>query len=424
MEAVQTPTKLRWRLLAVIYFVSLIAYLDRVNLSICAPFIMEELGFDRVSLGYTMSAFFVGYTIMQIPGSMLAERLGARIVGAMAIFLWSVFTILTPLAWGFASFMIIRALFGIGEGPLFPSIARILSRWFSDKEKAVANSFMLMGVFLAPAIGPWIVVQIVSNLGWHWAFYSFGILGIFGAVAWYMLCLNTPADNPNVNAGEHAAINEGRSDKLIEQLSKKEQAPWGTLFKSSQFWAIGIQYSVANYIMYLFLSWIPLYLMEARGMSFQKMGIMAALPWLVLTLASFLGGIASDKLVARGLSKFKSRAMFAIVGFAICMLGLYMGANAESQVSNLLWLSISLGALGGAYIAGWTGCHDIGQRFGGAVSAWMNTWGNLSGAAAPVITAYLVEAFGWQGALTSTSGFIVIGCICWLFVRPDKPVIK
>lgn len=422
--AIQQPSKLRWRLLGVIYFVSLIAYLDRVNLSICAPFIMDELGFSKVELGYTMSAFFIGYTIMQIPGSLLAERFGVRIMGALAIFLWSVFTILTPLAWGFGSFMLIRFLFGIGEGPLFPSIAGIFARWFSNKEKAVANSFMLMGVFFAPAIGPWIVVQVVEAWGWHAAFYSFGGAGIIGAVAWYMLCLNSPLENPKVNEGELAIINAGRTDEQVKKLATKEQAPWLSKFLvSPQFWAIGIQYCVANYIMYLFLSWIPLYLMEARGMSFQKMGIAAAAPWLALTIASFIGGQISDRLLARGATKFQSRSLFAICGFAFCMLGLYMGANAESEVANLVWLSISLGALGGAYIAAWSGCHDLGMKFGGAVSAWMNTWGNLSGAAAPIITAYLVQAFGWQGALTSTSAFIAIGCVCWLFVRPDKPLV-
>jgi ACS family glucarate transporter-like MFS transporter len=193
--------------------------------------------------------------------------------------------------------------------------------------------------------------------------------------------------------------------------------------RSRQFWAIGIQYSIANYIMYLFLSWIPLYLMEARNMTFQRMGLAAALPWLALTAAVFFGGILSDKMVAAGMSKLKSRTMLAVLGFAFCMLGLFMGARAESVVGNLVWLSISLGALGTAYVASWSGCQDLGAKFGGSVSAWMNTWGNLAGVAAPVVTAYLVNAFGWQGALYATSAFIVIGCIAWLFVRPDKPLV-
>lgn len=417
-------SKVRWQLLVIVYFASLIAYLDRVNLSVCAPFIMESLGFDRIALGYTMSAFFIGYTIMQIPGGMLAERYGIRIVGAMAMLWWSIFTIITPLAWGFASFMVIRFMFGLGEAPLFPTIASFYAKWFSTKEKGVASSFMLMGAFFAPAIGPWIVVNIVENLGWAWAFYSFGIAGLFAAAAWYIFARDTPLVHPKVNQGEIDAINDGRTEEQIRKLAVKENAPWVSVFlRSPRFWAIGIQYSVANYIMYLFLSWIPLYLMEARGLSFKGMGIAAAAPWLALTLSSFLGGMLSDKMIASGMGKNKSRSMLAILGFAFCMLGLYMGANAESFAQNLIWLSVSLGSLGTAYVAGWAGCQDLGQKFGGSVSAWMNTWGNLAGAAAPVITAYLVEAFGWQGALSMTSVFIVLGCICWLFVKPEKPLV-
>ncbi|MDR2825247.1 MAG: MFS transporter [Deltaproteobacteria bacterium] len=422
-SAVQ-PTKIRWKLLVIIYFACLVAYLDRTNLSVCATYIMKDLDFDRVSLGYTMSAFFLGYTIFQIPGSLFSDRVGVRITIALALAWWSLFTIFTPLAGGFLSFMLIRFCFGMGEAPLFPGISAFFTRWFSFKEKALANSGMLMGVFFAPAIGPIIVVKIVENFGWRWAFYSFGIAGLLAALAWYWFARETPQTHPAVNQGEIDAINLGRNEAQIAKLAKKEKAPWGMFLRSRQFWAIGIQYSIANYIMYLFLSWIPLYLMEARQMSFQRMGFAAAAPWLCLTAAVFFGGILSDKMVAAGMSKLKSRTSLAICGFAVCMFGLYMGANAESQASNMIWLSISLGALGTAYIASWAGCQDLGAKFGGSVSAWMNTWGNLSGAAAPVVTAYLVNAFGWQGALTATSGFIFIGCIAWLFVRPDKPLVE
>ncbi|MDR1243130.1 MAG: MFS transporter [Deltaproteobacteria bacterium] len=420
-----TPSKTRWKLLIIIYFACLIAYLDRVNLSIVAKNVMEEMDFDKIQLGYTMSAFFTGYAVLQIPSSILGEKFGTRVVAALAILWWSVFTFLTPLAWGFTSFMIIRFMFGLGEAPIFPCIQTFFSRWFSFKEKAIANSGMLMGVFFAPAIGPWLTVQIVDNLSWRWAFYAYGFAGSIAALLWFIYARNTPQEHKDVNQGEIDAINIGRTQTQIDYLIKKEVAPWTSRFlKSPRFWLIGIQYFIANYIMYLFLSWIPTYLQEARHMTFQKMGISASVPWLCLTLSVLIGGFASDRLVSRNVSKVKSRSLFAIVGFAFCMFGLYMGAGAESDVGNLLWLSLSLGALGFSYIASWAGCQDLGGKFGGSVSAWMNTWGNLAGVAAPVVTAYLVRAFGWQGALSMTSVFIFIGCFCWVFIRPDRSLVE
>jgi ACS family glucarate transporter-like MFS transporter len=424
-QDVAKPSAVRWKLLVVIYCACLIAYLDRVNLSITGTNIMAEMGFNKVDLGYTMSAFFFGYALFQIPGAILAEKFGARIMGAIAQMWWSIFTLLTPLAWGLVSFMIVRFMFGVGEAPLYPTIQAFYARWFSTKEKALASAGMLMGTFFAPAIGPWITVQIVANMGWRWAFYLFGIAGAIIAILWYIMSRDTPQEHPNVNQGEIDAINEGRTQTQIAHLAKKELAPWGSKFLvNPRFWFVGMQYFVANYIMYLFLSWIPIYLMEARQMTMQKMGLAAAAPWLALTFAVFIGGILSDKLVAKGVSKVVSRSCFAIFGFAFCMLGLYMGANADSEAANLIWLSVSLGTLGFAYIASWAGCQDLGGKFGSSVSAWMNTWGNLAGMFAPVITAYMAVTFGWQQALLLTSVPICIGCVLWLFINPNKPLVE
>jgi ACS family glucarate transporter-like MFS transporter len=226
-----------------------------------------------------------------------------------------------------------------------------------------------------------------------------------------------------VNQGEIDIINFGRTQIQIDHLAKKEISPWWAFLCSGRFWLLGVQYFVANYIMYLFLSWIPLYLLEARKLSFQTMGLAAAAPWVALTLGVFLVGQFSDRLIARGVSKMKARTVGAVIGFAFCMFGLYMGANAESLTGNLVWLSVSLGALSFTYLASWTGCQDLGGKFGGSISAWMNSWGNFAGAVAPAVTAYLVHNFGWQGALSFTSVFIGIGCFCWFFIKLDKPLV-
>jgi ACS family glucarate transporter-like MFS transporter len=382
---------------------------------------MEEYGFDKVQLGLTMSAFFLAYTLMQIPGGLMAERYGIRITGALAMIMWSVFTLLTPMAGGLYSFMLIRFLFGVGEAPLFPNNGSFLAKWFSAKEKAIASSIMVSGAFIGPALGPPLTVLILGYLSWHWVFFLYGFVGIVMAALWFAFSRNYPNQHSKVNTAELMLIT-GKEETEAKKDIKHETAPWSRFLRSSQFWCLGFQYFVANYIMYLFLSWIPMYLLEARNMSMNAMGFAAAAPWLVMCVALVTSGKISDSMVLNGKSKFKARTVIAIMGLIICGAGLYLAANATSVAENIIFLSISLGFLGLTYTAAWASCQDLGQRFGGSVVAWMNTWANIGGFCAPIITAFLVKFFGWQMALSLSSVIIGVGVISWLFVRPDSPL--
>lgn len=414
-------TNIRWLLLGIVYTTCLVAYLDRVNLSICAPLIMEEYGLDKIQFGMTMSAFFVAYTLMQIPGGMMAEKYGIRITGTLAMLLWSVFTILTPMAVGLYSFILVRFLFGLGEGPLFPTNGSFLARWFSSREKALSSSIMVSGAFIGPAFGPILTVWLLERFGWHWVFYLYGLAGIVMAIIWFACSRNHPGEHAGVNRAELEHITEKASEEAREGL-KHETAPWRKYLASYQFWCLGFQYCVANYIMYLFLSWIPMYLLEARGMSMQDMGLAAGAPWVAICVFLILSGKVSDRLVASGVSKMASRSLIAIIGFIVCGVGLYMAAKAETPGQNIVWLTVCLGALGLTYTGAWASCQDLGQRFGGSVVAWMNTWANIGGFLAPIVTAMLVEYFSWEVALSTSSLIIALGVISWLFVRPDRPL--
>jgi ACS family glucarate transporter-like MFS transporter len=382
---------------------------------------MKDFGFDKIQLGITMSAFFLAYTLMQIPGGLMSERYGLRFTGAVAMAGWSVFTFLTPLAWGFYSFLIIRFLFGAGEGPLFPNNGSFLAKWFSKEEKALSSSIMVSGAFIGPALGPPLTVWIMTTWGWPAVFYFYGIAGIIMTFVWYVCSRDFPHQHPSVNQAEVMHITQ-KTAAEAEAASKHEQAPWKRFLLSTQFWCLGFQYCTVNYIMYVFLSWLPIYLLEARGLSLKAMGVAAAYPWIAICVALVTSGIISDRMVRSGMSKFMARTCIAIIGMVLCGIGLYKGANAVTASDNILWMSFSLGFLGFTYTAAWAACQDLGQKFGGSVVAWMNTWANIGGFFAPTITAILVQAFGWQTALSMTAVVIAIGAVCWIFVRPDKPL--
>jgi len=124
-----------------------------------------------------------------------------------------------------------------------------------------------------------------------------------------------------------------------------------------------------------------------------------------------------------GASKHKVRTLLGIVGLALCCAGLYLGAIATTPTMNVFWLTLSLGSLGLTFNAGWSACIDLGGKFSGSVSGWMNFWGNLGGVAAPILTAWIATNYGWQSAITATSAFAVIGMVAWIMVKPERPLV-
>lgn len=410
-------TNFRWSLAILMFFISFISYMDRVNLSVATPTIMQEFGFDKMDMGLLQTAFFVGYALMQIPGGIMSEYFGHRRVLTISAIWWSVFTALTAFCNNFTMFAAVRAMFGVGEGPMAPSLGRFMYRWFNKTEKGRASSFLLSGVFFGPVVGPAITVSLMMAFGWRSVFIIFGIIGLVLAGLWYYLAVDSPRDSKFTNSAEADYIEEGQ---VVN--AEKELAPWRDFMGSPQFWAIGIQYFITDYIMYVFLAWLPLYLMEAQNFSMKSMGIAASFPWAALCIVTMVSGYFSDKLVAAGVSKHKARTLFGIGGLILCCTALYLGAVATIPWMNVLWLTISLGSLGFTFNASWAACIDISGRFVGSVSGWMNFWGNVGGIAAPTVTAWIATNYGWQAAIVATAASAVIGIVAWIVVKPDVPL--
>ena len=409
-------TKTRWWFAWLMFAVSFVSYMDRVNFSVATPEIMKEFGYGKMEIGWLQTAFFAGYALMQIPGGMLAEYFGHRRVVSGSVLWWSVFTVLTAVPSSFPGLATVRCLFGMGEGPVYPAFNNFIGRWFPSGEKARASSFLLSGSFIGPVFGPAITVALMLALGWRSVFVIFGVVGVVVSLLWYRYVKETPGESPLVNTAEKEYIEAGAVG------GGKKMAPWSAFMRSRQFWAIGIQYFITDYIMFVFLAWLPLYLMEAQKFSLQKMGWAAALPWAMLCGITFLAGYISDRMVASGVSKNKARTIFGIAGLLVCCVTLYLAATAGDPWLNVLWLTVSLGALGFTFNASWAACHDIGGAYAGSVAGWMNFWGNVGGVLAPIVTAWVATTYGWQAAITFTSLTALVGVAAWVMVKPDQSI--
>jgi ACS family glucarate transporter-like MFS transporter len=399
--------------------ITFVMSLDRTAIVIAAPTIQNQYHFTLVQMSFLLTAFSWTYALLQVPSGWLAERFGPRKMLYWANLLWSLLTALTPAAWGFASFVVIRSLLGAGQSADWPSSVLALKRWFPPAERAKANSILLGGLYLGPiAAGP-ITAMVILNFGWQWAFYGFGVLGLLIGFAWWFGFRDNPATHPMMGAAEARLIAAGQAREASRPISGAFRRGLGSV----QFWALGLQYFFLVMIQSFYTTWLPTYLVRDRHFSLASMGVFSSLPWVALFVMVFVTGALSDRILRRTGSVWAARVPIAIVGFAVSALALIAASRTPQIWLMMTLLCISLGAVGLTQVSIWSATQDLGRSSTGVVSGWTNFWGNAAGVVGPVLTAYLVEWTGsWAGALLGIALSGIAGAVLWLFVHPERPV--
>ena len=233
----------------------------------------------------------------------------------VALVWWSAFTILTGIVKNHGLMYTVRFLFGVGEAPMYPSNAVFNSYWFAKDEKGRASSMLLAGSYFGPVIAPVITVSIVSAFGWHSFFYIFGGVGILLALLWVIIAKDLPEQHKMVNEAEKRFIQANRDIVATE----KSHAPWSAFFKYFSFYAIAGQYFVVQFIIALFLIWLPTYFTEQYHISLKDSAWLSSPPWLVMFFLILTGGTVSDALLRMGKSRFVARGLIAIAGFVVLL---------------------------------------------------------------------------------------------------------
>ena len=303
------PTRVRVAITVITFLSIVIAYFDRGNLSVASTIIMKEHGWNAEQWGSILSAFFVGYLILQIPAGWLADKIGGKRVLAAGVAWWSIFTGLTPMAGSLNSLWFVRSLMGVGEAVTFPAETAIASKWIPSKERARSQAWNLSGMALSLAVSVPISAWIISIFGWPSVFYISSLLGLIWVVIWLLFAKDNPSKHKLVNVAELALIEEDQTEKTVSQTN------WRAVAKAAPVWALAINYFFQNYSWYLYLTWLPGYLVMARHFSILKMGIYGMLPYLGGFVAANLAGNISDKLIPRvGVTKARKYIMYAVYG--------------------------------------------------------------------------------------------------------------
>jgi len=416
------PTRARRRVLWLIFALAVITYLDRLCISAAAPAITREFDLSPSQMGYVFSAFTLAYAAFEVPSGWLGDRFGARQALTRIVLCWSAFTMLTGAAVGFVSLLIVRFLFGAGEAGAFPNIARSISRWFPSSEQGRALSAAFLGLAAGSAVAAPLVFKLIEWQGWRLTFVEFGLLGAVWCVVWHRWFRDRPEEHPAVNAAELKLI---RSDQVdAGQLGHTRRVPWRALLGSLNLAFICGMYFAYGYGLYFYITWLPTYLLKARGFSTGYAGLFSSLPWAVSAGAFWFGGWLTDYLVRRTGSLKLGRCGVGAFGYAASALVLTAVARAEGRVWAASLLAAALCFQTMTVSAAWSVCLDVGRRNAGVVTGFMNTVGNLGGTIAPLVVGYTVERWGsWTTPFYVMAAVFAFGVLMWLLVDPRRSVI-
>jgi len=425
------PTNIRWLIVALVFVVDVLMFIDRVNISIAAKYIIPEYGLSEVQMGWVFSSFVLGYALLQVPGGWFGDRFGPRLVLGVAILWWSVFTAVTALAGELffvsffgvvGSFIIIRVLIGVGEAAALPNRNRTVANWVAPHERGLALGICGSGSMFGAAVTPPLLVFIMLTLGWRAAFYLAGAAGIVLALVWYWLARSHPQQHPWVNDAELRLILQSGEDPIFSHHAQTNQpTPWRAILGNRDLWFLTAAYFTVGYIAYLYFSWFYLYLVNVRGFSLTHGGIYGSLPFLTSALVAPIGGLLSDRLSQRYGKRF-GRCGLGILGLLLAAAWIYAGSVAANPHLAVLFLSLGAGSLFIGVPSYFATTIDLAKAHAGVAGGFMNMGGNLGGALSPTLTPFLANYIGWDGALYSAAGLAVIGSVFWLGVHPERAI--
>lgn len=417
------PTRIRWVILTLLFLISVITYIDRVNISVTARQMMPALGLSEVQMGQVFSAFVLGYALCQIPGGWLGDQWGARRVLTLAVIWWSLFTGLTavaaviPLAdliGVLGSLFCVRFLIGVGEAAALPNFNRAVANWLAPQERGLGIGIAIGGIGVGSALAPPVTAWLMVNYGWQSAFYAAGGLGLLVAILWFLFATDRPTQHPRVNAGELALI-QGTSPS--SRTGDAGPVPWHTFARTPTLWWLVASYSCLGYVAYVYMSWFYLYLVNVRGFSVLRGAVFASAPFVAITILCPLGGWATDRLALR-LGVNRGRGYVGATGMGLAAVAILFGA-----LSDTPWLAIGLLSLGAGFLyfsvgAYWNSTVDLSRRHAGTLSGVMNTGANIGGSLSPTLTPWLADHLGWAAALGTAAAIALLGSMMWLKIRP------
>ena len=373
-----------------------INYIDRGNLSTAAPVITNEFKLSASQLGFLLTSFFITYTLMQPAAGWLVDRFQASGVLLAGFVVWSLATIFTGLAGGFAALFALRLLLGVGEAAVFPASWKIISQCFTETQRGVANGVLLGATALGPAFGIFFGGLLIASFGWRVFFIGFGVASLIWVIPWIIF-------------GSRCVTARSRGDAAGPDFR--------AILSTPSLWASSLAHAGAVYSWYFILTWIPYYLVHERHFSIGSMAVIGGSAYLLTAISTMTSGWLADRWIRANASPTLARKTFLC--FGLIGAAAFMAACAISPpAQSVFFLLLACLCWGMVPPNCWAAVQTIaGSQATGRWSGIQNMIGSISGIVAPLLTGILVDRTGsFVLPFLICAAMGLVGAFAWAFL--------
>ncbi len=396
----------RWVVVALLFFATTINYLDRQVIGLLKDYLAADMGWSETDYSRIVMAFSAAYAVGLLLFGRFIDKIGTKLGYAISIVVWSVAAMGHALARTTLGFGMARTALGLGEAGNFPAAIKTVAEWFPKKERAFATGIFNAGSNIAAVVGPFLIMWIFENYGWHEAFLWTGVIGFVWLIFWW-IWYDVPAKQKRLKEAEFTYIHSDAPDIAADNAKK---ISWGKIITVRQTWVFVVGKFLTDPIWWFYLFWIPSYFNTTYNLNLSSSWVYVSTVYVIASFGSVLGGYLSGWLIKKGWPVYKARktAMFI---YALCVVPVIF-----VQYTSDVWTAVLLISLAAAAHQAWsanifTTASDMFPKT--AVSSVVGIGGmagSVGGILFPLLIGTILEHFKLQGDINI--GYNIIFVIC------------
>lgn len=411
----------RFYIAALLFLNLFINYVHRINLSVAAPAIARDFGWDAGKMGLLFSSYQWTYIFLLLLWGWMSDRVGTRFVNGLSVTLWSIAGMLTGVATSFGGMLATRLALGAGEAASFPTSGKVVRQWFPASERGLATSIFNAGTFAGPAVAAPLVAWLLLKVGWRLSFMLTGSIGFIWVILWLKF-FRIPSECSWLPEEERNYI-LAQSDSQAKPAAPPKGALLSLMARKTM-WGLFFTQGCCAYTMLLFLFWLPSYLVESRHMSLVRAGWFTSVPYIIAVPLGLLAGKLSDTLLTHeGVRQGKRRTLLMV--FILASSVVLLTNAVANQYALLALVSMSLTCISTALSLNIALTNDLvwNAEMVGTATAFLILGGNVFGSLVPIATGYIVKWTGSFDLAFYLAGFLLFVAALACFTMTRQPLV-
>jgi ACS family glucarate transporter-like MFS transporter len=376
-------TTIRWKIGLLMFLGIMINYLDRVNISSSIIIITKGFNLSQVQKGWVLSAFAIGYVLMMVVGGYAVFKFGPRVALTVSALLLALTTVCCGLSVGFISLLVFRFLIGVFEAPIYPAFASIAGTWFPKRERVKAIGLFDIGSYVGIAFATLVIPLLLTNFNWRISFIASGVFTLLWVAAWFFYFRDKPAAHPNISKRELSVIGTSEQQNL-------QKVSWLKYLRSNKVIGISIGFFCFNYLKSFYLTWLPTYMVQVKGIKLLSFGFVGSLP-IIFAVAGEIGTAhLIDTLVAKGYSPTRVKKLPICIGMMLSTIIIF-SLFTTNVIAIVTLLTLSYIFLVSASAGIWSIPGELAKAKNeiAIIGSIQNTFSNVAGIVAPIVTGYI-----------------------------------